>query len=250
MFPVKCDLENMTFCGRRNFLTKFGYWLKNKFAFVLYPYYIYMLKHLHFKSIDTLVSFVVGSSLKLIEAAQIVSEISELLRLLKKRKLRVILEIGTARGGTLFLFSKIIQPRGHLISIDLPYGNFGGGYPRMSIPLYNLFVSKNEKLDLIRGDSHNFHTFEIVKNLLNGKKIDFLFIDGDHTYSGVKKDFNLYFSLVKRGGLIAFHDIAHNSMDERVGVDKFWNEIIKKFKHKEIVESIDQNGFGIGLIYK
>jgi hypothetical protein len=30
--------------------------------------------------------------------------------------------------------------------------------------------------------------------------VDFLFIDGDHTYEGVKKDFEMYSPLVRREG--------------------------------------------------
>ena len=36
--------------------------------------------------------------------------------------------------------------------------------------------------------------------------IGFLFIDGDHRYEGVKKDFELYSPKVKVDGIIAFHD--------------------------------------------
>ena len=42
---------------------------------------------------------------------------------------------------------------------------------------------------------------------LGGAELDFLFIDGDHSYAGVKQDFEKYSGYVKRGGLIAFHDI-------------------------------------------
>lgn len=37
-------------------------------------------------------------------------------------------------------------------------------------------------------------------------KIDFLFIDGDHSYEGVKKDFELYSTLVNDNGIIVIHD--------------------------------------------
>jgi len=43
---------------------------------------------------------------------------------------------------------------------------------------------------------------------LNGEPLDFLFIDGDHTYEGVKRDFEMYSPLVRNGGIIAFHDIV------------------------------------------
>lgn len=37
-------------------------------------------------------------------------------------------------------------------------------------------------------------------------KIDFLFIDGDHSYEGVKADFELYSKLLTDRGIIAIHD--------------------------------------------
>lgn len=59
---------------------------------------------------------------------QITEEILELLKILAVRKPKVLLEIGTANGGTLFLFSRIASDDGVHISIDLPDGAFGGGY--------------------------------------------------------------------------------------------------------------------------
>jgi hypothetical protein len=37
-------------------------------------------------------------------------------------------------------------------------------------------------------------------------KIDFLFIDGDHSYEGVKKDFELYSTILSEKGIIMLHD--------------------------------------------
>lgn len=44
--------------------------------------------------------------------------------------------------------------------------------------------------------------------LPEGLKPDFLFIDGDHSYDGVKKDILRYVPLVNVGGYICFHDFA------------------------------------------
>jgi hypothetical protein len=41
-------------------------------------------------------------------------------------------------------------------------------------------------------------------------KIDFLFIDGDHSYEGVKKDFDLYSTLLSKHGVIILHDTDPN----------------------------------------
>lgn len=40
-----------------------------------------------------------------------------------------------------------------------------------------------------------------------GNPIKFIFIDADHSYAGVKQDFELFESFVVPGGLIAMHDI-------------------------------------------
>jgi len=121
--------------------------------------------------------------------AQVREEILELLKILIQYKPKNILEIGTSRGGTLFLFSRLASTNAIIISIDLPGGPFGGGYPVWKIPIYRSLVLPGQKLSLIRKDSHDLKTLKIVKEILGGKKLDFLFIDGDHTYKGVKMDF-------------------------------------------------------------
>jgi hypothetical protein len=71
-----------------------------------------------------------------IKPHQVREEIVKLLELVAGLRPRVVLEIGTARGGTLFLFTRAADPEAKLISIDLPGGPFGGGYPRWKVPLY------------------------------------------------------------------------------------------------------------------
>jgi len=59
---------------------------------------------------------------------QIREEIVELLQLVSKKQINTMLEIGTASGGTLFLFAQVIKPDAKIISLDLPSGRFGGAY--------------------------------------------------------------------------------------------------------------------------
>ena len=89
----------------------------------------------------------------------------------------------------------------------------------------------------------------MVKGILNGKELDFLFIDGDHTYEGVRKDFEMYGKLVVKGGVIAFHDIVPGPPESVGGVPKFWNEIKHSFNYVEFVKDWKQGGYGIGVIY-
>jgi len=176
-------------------------------------------------------------------------EIKNLLEILSTQKPKIILEIGTANGGTLFLLSKI-SSTAIILSIDLPEGSFGGEfYPDWKIPLYKSFARDSQKIHLIRSDSHHKNTLSEVKKILGRKKIDFLLIDGDHFYNGIKKDFEMYSPLVKKGGLIAFHDIQIGPKENVGGVPEFWSEINTKFPSLEIVEKSHEDGYGIGVLF-
>jgi len=182
---------------------------------------------------------------------QVKEEISELLRVLKDLNPEALLEIGTANGGTLFLLTQVAGPDAAVISVDLPGGRFGGGYPVWKIPLYKSFTKYgSQKIYLLRADSHDPKTLKAIEEILGGEELDFLFIDGDHTYEGVKKDFETYGKLVRIGGIIAFHDIVPSPEEFVGGVPKFWHEIRNRFRHLEIVKDWNQRGYGIGLLFK
>ena len=73
-----------------------------------------------------------------------------------------------------------------------------------------LFNSNGDQKFFISGSSHDNRTYNRLTKLLNNSKIDLLFIDGDHSYVGVKKDFEIYKSFVSDNGIIAFHDIVQH----------------------------------------
>ncbi len=211
-----------------------------------YFYTYFKLKKTDFGEED--INSAIEFSYNCLDLMQIKWEIKNLLKIIKQEKPKYIMEIGSAKGGTLFLFSKVADPYAHIISLDLPHGNFGGGYSKSRIPIFKKLVLKTQTIDLIRDDSHKKKTLNQIKKILGKNKLDFLFIDGDHTYNGVKKDFEMYSPLVKKGGIIAFHDIA-KSNDTSCKVNTFWNQIKKKYKSKEIIEDKEQGGFGIGVLY-
>lgn len=221
-------------------------------SFFLMPFYFIVLKIKRFKTLNDSIDFIFKKSHNYFQPIQIESEALSLLKLVEEKGPKIIMEIGTAFGGMLFLFARAAQHNSLIISIDLPGGNFGAGYPWWKIPLYKAFARGGQKVFLIRADSHSSKTLKIIEGILQGEKIDFLFIDGDHSYEGVKKDFEMYKQLVNSKGLIAFHDIIPNTKsdysDPSINVDIFWREIKDMYNHQEFIEDYSQNKAGIGVI--
>jgi predicted O-methyltransferase YrrM len=171
---------------------------------------------------------------------QVRSEILQLGNLLKEFAPARSLEIGTNYGGTLFLLCTVSAPKAQIISVDLPYGPFGGGYAARKMPIFWRFPKRGQKLHLIRADSHLAQTRERVLRLLQGERLDFLFIDADHTYEGVSRDFEMYAPLVRSGGMVAFHDIVTHRQQTASEVERFWGEIKQRYRYQEFIE--DSNG--------
>jgi cephalosporin hydroxylase len=161
---------------------------------------------------------------------------------------RVVVEIGTASGGTLFLLARAAAPDALLVSLDLPGGSFGGGYQAWRKPLYRSFARDDQRIVLLRGDSHDPALAARLRKLLAGRPVDVLFIDGDHRYEGVKADFETYSPLVRPGGLVAFHDIVPDPGQEGMEVSRFWREISARHPSAELIERPDQHGYGIGVL--
>lgn len=177
-------------------------------------------------------------------------ELLGLARLIAERKPRTVVEIGTAAGGTLFLATCLAADDATIVSIDLPAGHFGGGYAEWRMPIYAGFARAGQRVELLRGDSHSAEMRSRLGGILAGRPIDFLFIDGDHSYEGVKHDFEMYGSMLSPNALVAFHDIVPDRApkpDHFVSV--FWNEIRDRFRHAEFVHDPAQSKCGLGVLF-
>ena len=56
-------------------------------------------------------------------------------------------------------------------------------------------------------------SYETTLNLL---PLDFLYIDANHEYDAVKRDLQIYYPFVKKGGIIAGHDIQYKGVSDAV----------------------------------
>jgi len=199
------------------------------------------------RGVPGLVDFVLGN--RYFRAIQVPEEMAALAGILAERKPLRALEVGTAQGGTLLLLTRLASPQATIVSVDLPGGKFGGGYSTKRQWFYQRFERRRQRLHLLRGDSHSDEMMARVKAAFGGQPLDYLFIDGDHRYEGVKCDFEMYGPMVRKGGIIAFHDIVDGEPDAVGGVPRFWNEIRHGHRHREFVRDPRQGGYGIGVLY-
>lgn len=188
-------------------------------------------------------------------ANQKLSELTPLVGLLKRRRLEVVVEIGTARGGTLAAWCALAQPDAVLVSVDLPGGRHGGGYSEDEAVRYRAHARPRQDLHFLRRDSHDPETLEALEQILEHRPIDFLMIDGDHTYDGVAADYRMYGPLVRDpGGVIAFHDVLPHPQVPDCQVDRFWDELKRTHNHLEFTDPGDDRGWGqwggIGVVIR
>jgi cephalosporin hydroxylase len=175
-------------------------------------------------------------------------ELLDMVRVIERRQPRVIMEIGTRSGGTLFAWVRASRSADLVISIDLPDGRFGGGYDERRSRLYAAFAADRPgtRMVMIRADSHAPTTIDAARQILAGRSVDFLFIDGDHTYAGVRSDIDEYGAMVAAGGMIALHDIRTTGREREVSV--FWEEYKRTHECEEI--AYRPAHLGIGIIHK
>jgi predicted O-methyltransferase YrrM len=184
-----------------------------------------------------------------IRPMQVPSELRALLELLATDPPRAVLEIGTGRGGTLFLFAAVARPDAVLVSIDAADAEIFGGrraYKRR-VRLYRALGGPDQRVAFTLGDSHSEKTLARVVDELGGEPLDFLFIDGDHTEEGVEADFRMYSPFVRKGGLVAFHDIVPGPAEYVGGVPEFWQRM-RDGNSLEFVEDWGSGCCGIGVL--
>ena len=163
-------------------------------------------------------------------ALQKVQELGPLARLVRQARPHTVLEIGSFLGGTLALWTKVAADDALLVSVDLP-----GEYGSASVADLESLARRSQRVAVVRADSQLESTRDDVRRALGGRAVDFLMIDGDHSYDGVRRDFELYGPLVRDGGLVAFHDITPHTERPDIQVDRFWAELRGRYESVEYV---------------
>lgn len=187
-----------------------------------------------------------------VEPGQNLGEFSGLISYLLPRNIINAMEIGTEGGCSFRAWCRVAAPHGLKISLD--WQNSGVGRGRWLTPESRAgrdatLRSWAPNVHLVEGNSHEPEQLARVKEVLGDQKLDFLFIDGDHSPAGVAADWNDYSPLVRPGGMVAFHDIKNCDYHRRAGcyVHDFWPTLKATYKTLEFISHETVWG-GIGVV--
>lgn len=137
----------------------------------------------------------------------------------------VVVEIGVRRGNQRAFYKELLDA--DYIGIDI-----------------NPDFTKGE--DYILGDSNKVKTLKALASRLKGRRIDLLFIDGNHKYEACRGDWELYRPITST--IVAIHDILWS------GVKKFWAELcesryqVVEFKCPQREYRNKDDGLGVVLL--
>ncbi len=127
----------------------------------------------------------------------------------KRKRDCTLLEIGRKHGGSTVIMASALQG-GHLYSVDIVlHDQVEGNIKPWS-----------ENVTLITGKSNKIPW---------STRVDLVFIDGDHSYKGVKRDVNKFTPFVDKGGYVIFHDVVGKKSELHPIIDKLlgnnWIEV-------------------------
>lgn len=144
----------------------------------------------------------------------------------------VVVEIGSARGWSACHIGLALREnvRGKLYAID-PHSATewnDSGRPDTTLQIFRRHISAmglDSYVEVVHADS-----LSAARNW--ERPIDLLFIDGDHSYEGVKSDWDLFSPFLTRSAVVVFHDTTwelHKHDDPRyrddMGVPRFVDEL-------------------------
>lgn len=165
-------------------------------------------------------------------AVQAFAELKVMVDMFRQLDPSYVLEIGQYYGGTLWYWMNEARSDAVIVGVDIDHSRLQ--------PYVN-----RDKVVLIEGDSSSEETLLAVKRAV--PHLDFLFIDGDHKYSSVLKDYTMYEPLVRRGGVIIMHDVHKRHYNE---VRLVWMRVRNQHQWYEYIADRAESIYGIGIIIK
>lgn len=164
--------------------------------------------------------------------------------MLQENGVEKYLEVGARHGDTFHEVMVSLPVGSHGVAVDLPGALWGKKSTADTLQRVAADLrARGYKIDVIIGDST---APKIVERVRAMGRFDAALIDGDHTYKGVKKDWDNYHDICD---IVALHDIVGEGQFEKVRntpveVPRFWKEL-KVPNKTEFVEEGSKMGIGV-----
>lgn len=178
-----------------------------------------------------------------LEVQQIPEEYCNLLTFFKNTDIKTYLELGVANGGSFFVNSIFMQQSASIIHcVDcLAYKDFSH-IKQTDVKILNKVNRLKQFFPEKEFNFFNSTTDDFFDQ--NTLTYDCIFIDADHSYEGVMKDYKNSLRFVNKPGYLIFHDISNTN----TGVAQCWNEVSKLHKIEAEYKHPYNNNCGIGIL--
>lgn len=146
----------------------------------------------------------------------------------------IVLEIGTYVGLSTKLFSKNVK---HIDTVD----------KFMNVFFVNRNITKKELFDHVMSGSSNYNLIvgdsKYLYDNLNDNYYDLIYLDGDHSYAGVKYDIINLLPKLKINGYICGHDYCEDWSGVKNAVDELLGQPDETFEDTSWVKQIKWNNW-------
>jgi cephalosporin hydroxylase len=169
------------------------------------------------------------------------NQFSKYLLFLQNYQITSYLEIGCRWGGSFIFTNEYLKHFNTIRSVAIDY---------IDSPVKE-YCQQNKETTFLQVNTRD----QEFKDFIKQNNFDLVFIDGDHTYLGVKYDFETCQSAAR---IFVFHDIVNMHCQ---GVVNFWNDLKEKEKgnflffefteqYEEVINRKGETYLGIGVAIK
>jgi predicted O-methyltransferase YrrM len=143
-----------------------------------------------------------------------------------------LVEIGVYFGASTSLLRSVMAPDGEIVGVD-PF--FRG---RLGLP-FQKWTAARQLANSTNGSARLIEAFSNDAAKSWSGSIDFLFIDADHTWKGIDRDWNDWSKFIEPGGVVALHDALSVSFRADEDSVRYYAEVVAKDPRFEAVEGVD-----------
>lgn len=123
---------------------------------------------------------------------------------------QIYVEIGVHKGRSLSVVDMTKQADIRMIGVDV-----------LRQPELKIYLDKQENNKVGHWWADSFFASIVFKHLTEGGRVQLLFIDGDHSRNGVRRDIIAWHSHMAPNGIMLFHDYDESSPGVIQAVDEF-----------------------------